>query len=176
MPQLYFHYGAVGSAKTLHLLAVADTYKRQNKSVLLFKPRLDVRFDDRIQSRAGLYQKAILVEFPGDIHECLKDKKIDCILFDEANFATIDVIEYLRDVSYIIPVMMFGIRTDFLGKLFPAIKRLFEVSDKIVEIKTTCFYCGKKATMNRKIANRENHEIELGCEELYVPTCYWHFE
>jgi thymidine kinase len=174
MPQLYFHYGAVGSAKTLHLLAVADTYTRQGKRVLLFKPKMDTRFGDRIQSRTGMYQPALLVEFPGDIARHITPD-IDCILFDEANFASVDVIEYLRELSLEIPVLAFGIRTDFLGNLFPGIKRLFELCDKVVEIKTTCKYCGKKATMNRKIANRENTEIELGCEELYIPTCYTHY-
>lgn len=179
MPKLYFRYGTVGSAKTLNLLAVAHNYRQQGKRVILMKPALDVRFGkDSIRSRAGLNEVAdILItdsthlipeEFDG----------ISCILVDEAQFLPASVIEQLRELTINpgLPVICYGLRTDFTTKAFAASQRLLEIADAVEEVKTTCTYCDRKATVNLKLVNGkpvcEGPQIELGCEELYLPTCF----
>ncbi len=179
MPKLYFRHGTVGSAKTLNLLAVAHNYRQQGKQVRLLKPALDTRFgQERITSRAGLSQKAdLLLE---------QDTKLDpqdfsgvhCILVDEAQFLSEQLIEQLRDLtrSIRVPVICYGLRTDFKSCLFPASRRLMELADSIEEIKVTCAFCNHKGVLNLKqvdgVPVREGQSVELGAEELYQPACY----
>jgi len=178
MAKLYFRYGAVGSAKTLNLLAVAHNYHQQNKKVLLIKPALDVRFGkNNIRSRAGLEKEAdILVDDQTDLLQC-NFKDIDCLLVDEAQFMPAFIIEQLRQISLEmdIPVICYGLRTDFKTYLFEASKRLLELADSIEEVKSTCFFCRRKAIMNLKHVDGkavgEGPSIELGAEEKYFPTC-----
>lgn len=182
MAKLYFRHGAMSSAKTLNLLAAAHSYEMQNKKVRVMKPKLDTRFGEAmVESRAGLGRPAdqLLEEdssFPAD-----SLGGISCILVDEAQFLHPRVIERLRDVAtnLNIPVMCYGLRTDFRSRLFPGSKRLLELADTIEEVKTTCTFCNKKAIMNLKsVAGRETMEgptVELGGEEMYVPACYAHF-
>lgn len=179
MAKLYFRYGTVGSAKTLNLLAVAHNYRQQNKSVLLIKPALDVRFGkSNIKSRAGLEQEAdILV----DSETQLQDHAfvgVDCILVDEVQFMPATIIEQLRAItrSLNIPVICYGLRTDFRTKLFEGSKRLLELADSVEEVKSTCHFCNKKAVMNLKhvngVANIAGPSIQLGAEEAYYPACF----
>lgn len=179
MAKLYFRYGAMGSAKTLNLLAVAHNYMLQGKKVLLVKPRFDVRFGhDEIRSRAGLEKKAdILVDEETDLlRQDLSEAS--CILVDEAQFLSPCHIDQLRKISHEkdIPVICYGLRTDFRTKLFQGGKRLMEIADAIEEVKTTCTYCNKKATMNLKHmdgkATLSGASIDLGAEEKYVGACY----
>ena len=182
MAKLYFRYGTVGSAKTLNLLAVAHNYTQQNKPVLLFKPAMDVRFGDEhvVQSRAGLKAKAdLLLEKNTDVLSYIKNISgpIYCILVDEAQFLSSHVIDQLRSVSiiYNIPVICYGLRSDFRRNLFEGSRRLLELADSIEEIKTTCYFCNKKAIFNLKLVNNEpsieGPAIELGFEEKYIPVC-----
>lgn len=178
MAKLYFRYGTVGSAKTLNLLAVSHNYQHQNKKVLLIKPRLDTRFgEEDISSRAGLTQKAhILVEASTEIDPNLLTQ-VDCILVDEAQFLSVSVIDQLREIATDrrIPVICYGLRTDFRNQFFAGSKRLMEIADSIEEIKTTCAYCTKKAIFNLKLADGRptlaGPTIELGAEEKYLPVC-----
>jgi thymidine kinase len=179
MAKLYFRYGTVGSAKTLNLLAVAHNYRQQGKRVLLFKPALDTRFGDFvIKTRAGLEAEAdVLV--PADESLNLPDLAgVVCILVDEAQFlppACVDTLHYLAHSRTNIPVLCYGLRTDFRQQLFPAAKRLMELADSIEEVKTTCHYCLRKAVFNLKLCDGkpvlDGPTIDLGCEEKYLPVC-----
>jgi thymidine kinase len=179
MPKLYFRYGTVGSAKTLNLLAVAHNYRQQGKKVLLVKPEVDTRFGkDIIKTRAGLEMPAdCLVPRVGPF--TLPDLSgFACVLVDETQFlATHDIDELHRCVhkSPKIPVICYGLRTDFRQKLFPAAQRLMELADTIEEVKTTCNYCLRKAVFNLKLLDGvptlSGPSVELGCEEKYLPVC-----
>ena len=183
MAKLYFRYGRVSSAKTLNLLAVAHNYRQQGKTVLLLKPRLDVRFsEETIRSRAGLEQAADLLvdgetELPLDhigTHHC--------VLVDEVQFISPHIIDQLRYVAsnLNVPVICYGLRADFRSRSFPGSLRLFELADSIEEIKTTCAYCTKKAIMNLKhkngVATLEGPSVDLGAEEKYFPACHSCYE
>lgn len=179
MAKLYFRYGAVSSAKTLNLLAVAHNYRQQGKKVLLIKPALDVRFGEQsIKSRAGLEQAADLVlsgrdRIPSDALE-----GVSCVLVDEAQFLSTGLINQFRDIATQsnIPVICYGLRADFRSHLFEGSRRLLELADTIEEVKTTCAFCNKKAVMNLKHANGratiEGPSVDLGAEEKYFPACY----
>jgi thymidine kinase len=179
MAKLYFRHGTVGSAKTLNLLAVAHNYRQQGKKVSLLKPKLDTRFGkETIKSRAGLYAKAdVLIEENTTLdYKIFKD--ISCILVDEAQFLSVSIINQLRmiTINLDIPVICYGLRTDFRSNLFDASKRLIELSDTIEEIKCTCNFCRKKSIMNLKhvdgVATVEGPTIQLGTEEMYFPACF----
>ncbi len=179
MAKLYYRYGTVGSAKTLNLLAVAHNYRQQNKRVLLIKPALDVRFGkNNIKSRAGLEKEAdILVDEKTNLLQC-HFVEIDCILVDEAQFLPASIVDQFRTITHKldIPVICYGLRTDFRTKLFEGSKRLLELADSIEEIKATCHFCNKKAIMNLKHvngkANISGPSIQLGAEESYYPSCF----
>jgi thymidine kinase len=178
MAKLYFRYGVVGSAKTLNLLAVAHNYKQQGKNALLVKPAVDTRFGrDIIGTRAGLKATADIV-VPANGEFLTPDlKTISCLLVDEAQFLPIHAIEVLHAIAHgqDVPVICYGLRTDFRLELFPAAKRLFELADAIEEIKTTCTDCDRKAVFNLKL--KDNHPmldgptVEMGFEETYIPVC-----
>lgn len=195
--KLYFRYGAVGSAKTLNLLAVSHNYRQQDKKILLLKPKLDDRFgSEDICSRAGLKAKAdyfITKEtcfyYKGE--PLLKrpyfapqeridlDQHLDacCLLVDEAQFLSEGVIEDLHTITIKlnIPVIAYGLKVNFKGYLFEGSKRLMELSDRIEEVKTTCFYCPNKATHNLRLLDGSpvfgGEEIELGADEKYKAAC-----
>ena len=178
MAKLYFRFGTVGSAKTLNLLAVAHAYQQQQKKVFLIKPRIDTRFGlEFIGSRAGLIQAAdLLVDEDSQIaREPLTG--CHCILVDEVQFLSAALIEQLRAIAndLNIPVICYGLRTDFRSRLFPGSHRLMELADAIEEVKTTCSFCNQKAIFNLKLTDGkptlEGPVIELGKEEKYIPAC-----
>lgn len=178
MAKLYFRYGAVGSAKTLNLLAVAHSYTQQSKRVLVLKPAMDHRFGlAMVASRAGLERPAdLLVEPEADL-PLERFVGTDCILVDEAQFLSPRVIEQLRHVATAleVPVICYGLRSDFRTRFFPGAMRLMELADEISEVKTTCFYCARKAVFNMKLAagapTLDGPVIDLGAEEKYLPVC-----
>ncbi len=178
MAKLYFRYGTVGSAKTLNLLAVAHAYNQQNKRVLVIKPALDDRFGrETVKSRAGLERDADLLVEPDSTLNSDDFKGINCALVDEAQFLSPNMVDQLRRISneLDLPVICYGLRTDFRTDLFPGSKRLLEIADEISEVKTTCFFCDSRALFNLKFANgkptREGPAIDLGAEEKYLPAC-----
>jgi thymidine kinase len=178
LAKLYFRYGAVGSAKTLNLLAAAYSYNQQDKKVLVIKPELDNRFGrETVKSRAGLEREADLLVTPNSVLPLEKFKNIHCILVDEAQFLSANVIEQLRviTIKLNIPVICYGLRTDFRNELFSGSKRLMELADDISEIKTTCSYCNRKGVFNLKLLDNvptlEGPVVDLGTEEKYLPTC-----
>ena len=179
MAKLYFRYGTVGSAKTLNLLAVAHNYRQQGKRVTLIKPRLDTRFGKKsIRSRSGLKKSADLLVDEGTIFDPACFDGLNCVLVDEAQFLSARVVDQLRDLAAVrgIPVICYGLRTDFRSHLFEGARRLMEIADSIEEVKTTCHFCDRKAVMNLKHVNGratvEGPSIDLGADEKYFPACY----
>lgn len=171
------------SAKSMNLLAVAHNYRKQGKSVLLLKPKLDTRFGaSTIASRSGLSAQADLL-LDGQMRlDAERFNGIDCVLVDEAQFLTPAQIEDLRRITTKpgVPVICYGLRTDFQTRLFPGAQRLMELADTIEEVKVTCQYCAKKATFNLRLANGaptlDGPQIQLGADEQYVPVCWGHYE
>jgi len=179
--KLYFRYGAMSSSKTANLLMVAHNYEQQNKKVLIIKPKIDDRFGSEvIKSRAGLERNADLIINFG---ESLLDKKINftnynIILVDEVQFLSENNIDELRKITLVVPVICYGLRTDYKTKLFPGSKRLMEIADSIEEIKTTCNFCTKKAIINLKHNNGKivkdgSDKIDLGAEDKYLSSCWF---
>lgn len=179
MAKLYFRYGTVNSAKTLNLLAVAHNYRQQGKRVLIAKPELDTRWGKEwITSRAGPKMTADLVLTNTSAISATALVDVSCVLVDEAQFLSLFVIEQLAYIAHRnpgIPVICYGLRTDFKTKLFPAAARLMELADSLEEVKTTCQYCERKAIFNLKFVNglatRDGPSIDLGAEEKYAPAC-----
>ena len=179
MAKLYFRYGTMDSAKTMNLLAVAHNYRQQGKKVALLKPRLDDRFGGRvIASRSGLEKPVDLLLEDNSVLDPPFFADLDCVLVDEAQFLSVDVIEQLRALtrSHNVPVICYGLRTDFRTRLFPGSRRLFELADSIEEVKVTCQYCNRKAIFNMRLVDGEptqvGDQIELGSNERYAPTCH----
>ena len=178
MAKLYFRYGTVGSAKTLNLLAVAHSYTQQGKNIVVMKPSLDTRFGKRlVKSRAGLERDADLLIERDTILKHSNFNNVNCILVDEAQFLSAHFVDQLRTLSIDldVPIICYGLRSDFKRDLFEGSKRLLELADEITEIKTTCFFCDKRALFNLKLSNGvptlEGPSVELGAEEKYLPTC-----
>ena len=178
MAKLYFRHGTVGSAKTLNLLAVAHNYRQQSKQVVLLKPEMDTRFGrERIKSRAGLEMAADILVAPHTKLLNLEWKDVDCILVDEAQFLKTHI-EELRTLTLEkdIPVICYGLRTDFKTNLFEGSLRLMELADSIEEVKATCHYCHRKSIVNLKHVDgkpiAEGPTVQLGAEEHDSPACY----
>lgn len=179
MAKLYFRHGTVGSAKTLNLLAVAHNYRQQGKTILLMKPDMDTRFGKEfIKSRSGLEMKAdVLIANVNSIRH-INYTGVSCILVDEAQFLSKEVIEELRRISQEcdIPILCYGLRTNFKSYLFEGSARLMELADSIEEVKATCHFCNRKSIMNLKhvngVAISEGPAVDLGAEEKYFPACY----
>lgn len=178
MAKLYFRHGTVGSAKTMNLLAVAHNYRSQGKRVILLKPRLDTRWGaETILSRSGLAAQAdLLVDADTRLDPALFEG-LDCVLVDEAQFLSVSLIEQLREITMRpgLPVICYGLRTDFRTRLFEGSRRLFELADSIEEVKVTCKFCNRKAIFNMRLINgeptAEGAQIELGGDDKYIPSC-----
>lgn len=181
MAKLYFRYGTMDSAKTLNLLAVAHNYRKQGKRCVLMKPRLDDRFGAaEIKSRSGLEGKADYLLDPDTTLPFDELRDLDCVLVDEAQFLDESIIDQLRDLTvHGVPVICYGLRTDFQAKLFPGSRRLFELADSIEEVKVTCYYCGRKAVFNLRVVDGKGvfagPQVQLGADEKYVPVCWQHY-
>lgn len=182
MAKLYFRYGTVGSAKTLNLLAVAHNYERQGKRVVVIKPAVDVRDGAvRVASRAGLGRDADVVVGPGTRLDPASFRGVDAVLVDEAQFLSESLVEQLREIARDpgVPVLCYGLRTDFRSRLFEGSRRLFELADSVEEVKTTCAECNRKAVMNLRVVDgrptTEGPSVQIGGDESYRPMCYAHW-
>ena len=180
MAKLYFKYGAMGSSKTANALITKFNYEERGMCVWLIKPSIDDRDGvGIIRSRIGLEAKAFVVSPETDIFAEFESRKdMHAIIADECQFFTSKQIDQLRRIvdEYDLPVLCFGLRTDFLTKLFEGSKRLFEVADSITEIKTICA-CGKKAIVNARIDEEgsvvtEGGQILIGGNDSYVAMCH----
>ena len=183
MAKLYFRYGTMDSAKSMNLLAVAHNYRKQGKRVLLMKPRLDTRFGaSKISSRSGLEAEADLMVDGDTALDPREFEGLDCVLVDESQFLPPTVIEDLRRITIDpgVPVICYGLRTDFRTRLFPGAQRLMELADRIEEVKVTCQYCQHKAICNLRFVNGtptvRGPQVQLGAEESYAPVCWGHYD
>lgn len=181
--KLYFRYGTMDSAKSMNLLAVAHNYRKQGKRVLLAKPRLDSRFGNhKISSRSGLEASADLLIDDETVLDPRDFAQLDCVLIDEAQFLPPAVIDDLRRITVDpgVPVICYGLRTDFRTRLFPGAQRLLELADRIEEVKVTCQYCARKAICNLRFVNGtptvRGPQIQLGADEQYAPVCWTHYD
>ena len=180
MAKLYFKDGAMGSSKTANALITKFNYEERGMKVWLIKPALDDRDGvAAVRSRIGLSANAFVMQADTNIFEEYK-KYSDCdvIIADECQFLTPAQIDDLRRIvdELDIPVLCYGLRTDFLTKLFPGSLRLFEVADSITEIKTIC-ECGKKAIVNARIDGEgkivtEGGQILIGGNDSYIAMCH----
>ena len=180
MAKLYFKYGAMGSSKTANALITRFNYEERGMKVWLIKPSIDDRDGvNMIRSRIGLQASADVITPDKNLYEEYeKHKDCDVIIADECQFFTSEQIDQLRKIvdTLDIPVLCYGLRTDFLTKLFPGSLRLFEVADSITEIKTICS-CGKKAIVNARIDGEgkivtEGGQILIGGNDSYVAMCH----
>ena len=180
LAKLYFKYGAMGSSKTATALITKYNYEERGMSVWLIKPSADDRDGAQvIRSRIGLQADADIIFPQMDIRKIFEVRKpVNVIIADECQFFTAEQIDQLRSIvdDYDMPVLCFGLRTDFLTKTFPGSARLFEVADSITEIKTICD-CGSKATVNARISPEgyvvtEGQQVFLGGNDSYTAMCH----
>ena len=181
MAKLYFKYGAMGSSKTAQALITKFNYEERGMRVWLIKPATDVRDGAQtLSSRIGLSASCRAIDKGEVIGEVLdtETKGINVIIADESQFFTEKQIDELRAIvnERDIPVLCFGLRTDFLTHLFPGSKRLLEIADELSEIKTMC-ECGKKATVTARIDNAgkivtAGRQVVLGGNDRYVAMCH----
>ena len=181
MAKLYFKYGAMGSSKTAQALITKFNYEERGMRVWLIKPATDTRDGEMVlSSRIGLSAKCEPISADTDIYSLFTEKHSDAdvIIADESQFFTEKNIDALRKIvnERSIPVLCFGLRTDFLTKLFSGSKRLFEVADSISEIKTICD-CGSKATVNARIDEKgrivtKGKQVLLGGDDSYIAMCH----
>ena len=180
MAKLYFKFGAMGSSKSAQALITKFNYEELGMSVWLIKPSIDDRDgSDIIKSRIGLSASAqVITPEQSIIEEYKKAGKHDVIITDEAQFFTPEQIDDLRNLvdDEDIPVLCFGLRTDFQTHFFPGSQRLMELADSMTEIKTVCA-CGRKATVNARIDAEGNivywgNQVMLGGNDSYVAMCH----
>ena len=180
MSKLYFKYGAMGSSKSAQALITQFNYEERNMSVWLIKPSVDDRDGaDVVRSRIGLSRHAQVITPDQDIREAYRAAgRHDVIIADEAQFLTPAQIDQLRALvdEEDLPVLCFGLRTDFQTHFFPGAWRLMELADSITEIKTVCA-CGSKATVNARLDSRgnvvtEGSQILLGGNDSYTAMCH----
>ena len=186
MAKLYFNYSSMNAGKSTMLLQANHNYSERGMNAQLYTSSLDNRFgNDEITSRIGLKKKSNTFTKDTNIFEeiALQHKTlfVDCLLIDEAQFLTKKQVEQLGKIvdKLEIPVLAFGIRTDFQGNLFEGSKFLLAWADNLKEIKTVC-HCGRKATMVLRINDQgkvieDGAQIEIGGEDKYVSVCRKHF-
>ena len=182
MAKLYFKYGAMGSSKTAQALITRYNYEENDLRVWLIKPSADSRDGEAvIRSRIGLEGVAQILSPEADVLEIFRTEQLgqcDVIIVDECQFLTGEQIDQLRELvdRENLPVLCFGLRTDFRTRLFPGSLRLFELADSITEIKTICD-CGRKATVNARIdadgyVITEGSQVFLGGNDSYIAMCH----
>ena len=162
MSKLYFRYGAMNCGKSSNLMQVAHNYNENNKEVVVIKSSIDTKADDYLESRVGLKRKVDILIKPEESFEKYYDywnDHISCILVDEAQFLTTKQVEELWIASKMleIPVICYGLKTDFKSNLFEGSKRLLELADELEELVTICS-CGKRAKFNARYVNNEFQE------------------
>lgn len=179
MAKLYFNYSSMNAGKTTVLLQSAHNYRERGMTPMLFTPKLDDRYGTGwIKSRIGLQARATIFTAQDDlfelIREQLEERNIHCVLVDEAQFLSREQVYQLSEIvdRLNIPVLCFGLRTDFQGELFEGSKHLLAWADELTEIKTIC-HTGRKATMVVRVdddgyALKEGAQVEIGGNERYV--------
>lgn len=181
MAQLFFKYGAMNSGKSIEILKVAHNYEEQNKPVLIFTSGIDDRDEiGYVSSRVGMRQPAIAIYDDTNVYEVVKqtEPRPYCVLIDEAQFVKKEhILQFTQIVDELnIPVMAFGLKNDFRNELFEGSQYLLTYADKIEEMKTICWFCQKKATMNLRVDEQQRpvytgEQIQIGGNDSYYPVC-----
>ncbi len=186
MAKLHFYYAAMNAGKSTTLLQADYNYRERGMDTLLFAPAIDTRYQkNQITSRIGIKAPATAFDSEFDFlaftKETLKSQSYQCILIDEAHFLNKKQVEQLCMIAdYLnIPVIAYGLRSDFLGEPFEGSQYLLLMAEELIEIKAMC-HCGAKATMNMRIdqeGNKITHgdQIEIGGNDRYVSTCRRHY-
>ncbi|MBT5655060.1 MAG: thymidine kinase [Alphaproteobacteria bacterium] len=187
MAKLHFYYSAMNAGKTTVLLQSSYNYNERGMETIMFIPILDDRYEvGTITSRIGLDSKAVPFgkdfDFFDYVSEQCQTRSIKCVLVDEAQFLSKDQVHQLTDIvdTFGMPILTYGLRTDFKGETFEGSHYLLALAEDITEIKTIC-HCGRKATMNMRVSEsgkkvQESAQVEVGGNELYVATCRKHFK
>jgi len=183
MAKLYFKFGAMGCSKSAQALMCKFNYEQKGFNVLLLKPSIDIRDyeDDKpvVKSRIGIKSECVILEKEASLLELYKrlieNKKYDVVIIDEAQFCSESQINDCKEISVDIPVICYGLKTNFRSYLFEGSKRLIEIADSISEINSLCS-CGANATVNARMVNgeliTEGEEVVIGGDETYVAMCY----
>jgi thymidine kinase len=186
MSKVYFYYSAMNAGKSTVLLQSSHNYKERGMRTLLFVPARDTRAGQgRIESRIGLGSDAITLGGGDNLLERVRGdhaaSPVACVLVDEAQFLSPAQVRQATDIADTlrIPVLCYGLRTDFQGRLFPGSAELLALADNLIELKTIC-HCGRKATMNLRVgadgkAVTVGAQVEIGGNERYVAMCRRHF-
>lgn len=187
MAKLYFYYAAMNAGKSTVLLQASYNYRERGMRTLLFAPAIDTRAGvGRIRSRIGLEADAAVLQADDDLKQRVltehQRSPLACVLVDEAQFLTPAQVDQASDLvdELDLPVLCYGLRTDFQGNLFPGSARLLALADDLVELKTIC-HCGRKAIMNLRMgpdgrALREGAQVAIGGNESYMPLCRRHYK
>ena len=186
MAKLYFYYASMNAGKSTNLLQADFNYRERGMATMLFTAAIDDRFaKGTITSRIGLEAPATAFDAATDLARCVGERhareRLSCVLVDEAQFLTpvqVDQLAHIADVIAI-PVLAYGLRTDFQGLLFPGSARLLALADALIEIKSVCT-CGRKATMNLRVDNdgraiAAGAQTEIGGNDRYIALCRRHF-
>ena len=184
MPRLYFKYGTMGSSKSAQALMARFNYMQKGMKVLLVKPSVDNRGDGegtpKIRSRIGLEAECKILTPDQSLVEMYNAEKqaqgVDCIILDEAQFCTKEQIDECKALTKEVPVLCYGLLTNFKCELFEGSKRLVEIADSLNEIKSVC-KCGRKASINARFVDGklvdDGPVVLIGGDECYENMCYW---
>ncbi|MGF1737522.1 thymidine kinase [Photobacterium satsumensis] len=187
MAQMYFYYSAMNAGKSTTLLQSSFNYRERGMTPVIFTAAIDDRYGKgMVSSRIGLQEEAELFNVSDDLYARLQDMntthKVDCVLIDECQFLTKEQVYQLTEVvdKLNIPVLCYGLRSDFRGELFAGSRYLLAWADKLVELKTIC-HCGRKANMvirqdasGKAIADGD--QVEIGGNDRYVSVCRKHYK
>ena len=185
MAKLYFYYASMNAGKSSHLLQADFNYRERGMRTMLWTAALDSRSDGQVKSRIGLESEAHRFAPDTDLWAAIsaahKVQPLDCVMVDEAQFLDSRQVWQLARLADEggIPVLCYGLRTDFQGALFPGSAVLLGIADALVELKAVC-HCGRKATMNLRVdesgaAVRQGQQTEIGGNDRYVALCRRHF-
>jgi thymidine kinase len=185
MAKLYFYYASMNAGKSSHLLQADFNYRERGMKTMLWTAALDSRSSGMVRSRIGLESEAHRfhpdTDLWAEVSAAHAEVPLDCVLVDEAQFLTAPQVWQLARLADQagIPVLCYGLRTDFQGELFPGSAVLLGIADALVELKAVC-HCGRKATMNLRVdetgaAIKQGQQTEIGGNDRYVALCRRHF-
>jgi thymidine kinase len=185
LAKLYFYYSTMNAGKSTALLQSSHNYRERGMRTLVYTAKLDQRGSGKVHSRIGLTSEALHFDQGSDLYAEVSvehaGQAVSCVLLDEAQFLSPSQVEQLAAVvdRLSIPVLCYGLRTDFRGELFPGSARLLGLADELSELKTIC-HCGRKATMVVRVGadgkvEQEGAQVEIGGNERYLSLCRRHF-